>query len=196
MTGNSNIFGMGYPVAAAVDTYTEGTSITYDTGFVIGTGVEAVLNAETGDNEDWGDDELQDFDNGLNGINGSLELNSLELSKLAQLLGWVSEGSTQVVYHATDGESPYFGFGYYFKDVGGYVARWIYRVRFSRGSHTARTKQQNVEWNHPTLEWRGTVIHLTTPADKGVWHDDTLCATREAAKAWLNSKAGISTVGG
>jgi hypothetical protein len=40
------------------------------------------------------------------------------------------------------------------------------------------------------------VIHLTTPADKGVWHDDTLCATREAAKAWLNSKAGISTVGG
>ena len=59
MQGKSNIFGMGYPVAALVNTYTEGSSITYQTGFVIGTGVEAVYNVETSQNEDYGDDELQ-----------------------------------------------------------------------------------------------------------------------------------------
>lgn len=193
-TGKSNVFGMGYPVVALVDTYTDGTSITYDAGLVLGTAVEAVYNAESSMNEDYGDDEVQDIDSGTNGISGTLELNMIALDKLATILGWVSSGSDPTVYHVTDEASPYVGFGYYKKDVasGGYVARWIYRAQFSRTSDTSRTKTQSVEWNHPTLDWRGTIVHLSTPAGKGVWNDEAAFATREAAKAWLNTKAGIS----
>ena len=195
MQGNSNVFGMGYPVAALVDNYSDGTSITYENGFVIGTGVEAVYNSESSMNEDYGDDEIQDIDSGTNGISGTLELNMIELDKMATLLGWASSGSSPKVYHVTDEASPYVGFGYYKKDVasGGYVARWIYRAQFSRTSETSRTKTQSVEWNHPTLDWRGTIVHLSTPAGKGVWNDEAAFTTREAAKAWLNTKAGIST---
>lgn len=193
-TGNSNVFGMGYPVVALVDTYTDGASITYDDGFVLGTAVEAAYNAESSMAEDYGDDEVQDIDSGTNGISGTLELNMIALDKLANLLGWSSSGSTPKVYHVTDEASPYVGFGYYKKDVasGGYVARWIYRAQFSRTSETSRTKTQSVEWNHPTLDWRGTIVHLSTPAGKGVWNDEVAFETREAAKAWLNIKAGIS----
>ena len=194
MQGKSNIFGMGYPVAALVNTYTEGSSITYQTGFVIGTGVEAVYNVETSQNEDYGDDELQDFDNGANGISGTLELNMVSQETLAKLLGWSSSGTSPKVYHITDDAAPYCGFGYYFRDVasGGYTARWIHRCRFSRPSHTARTKEKQVEWNHPTLDWQGSVIHLATPADKGVWNDEASFSTTAAAKAWLKTKAGIT----
>ena len=194
-TGNSNVFGMGYPVVALVDTYTDGASITYDDGFVLGTAVEAAYNAESSMAEDYGDDEVQDIDSGTNGISGTLELNMIELDKMATLLGWASSGSSPKVYHVTDEASPYVGFGYYKKDVasGGYVARWIYRAQFSRTSETSRTKTQSVEWNHPTLDWRGTIVHLSTPAGKGVWNDEAAFTTREAAKTWLNTKAGIST---
>ncbi len=193
-TGNSNVFGMGYPVVALVDTYTDGASITYDDGFVLGTAVEAAYNAESSMNEDYGDDEAQDIDSGTNGISGTLELNMIALDKLATILGWASSGSTPKVYHVTDEASPYVGFGYYKKDVasGGYVARWIYRCQFTRTSDTSRTATQTKEWNHPTLDWRGTIVHLSTPAGKGVWNDEVAFETREAAKAWLNTKAGIS----
>ena len=197
MQGNSNVFGMGYPVAALVDTYTDGTSITYEGGFVIGTGVEAVYNSESSMNEDYGDDEIQDIDSGTNGISGTLELNMISLDNLSKLLGWDETAATTgspKIYHVTDEASPYVGFGYYKKDVasGGYVARWIYRCQFTRTNETSRTKTQQVEWNHPTLEWRGTIVHLSTPAGKGVWNDEAAFESREDAKAWLNSKAGIS----
>lgn len=197
MQGNSNVFGMGYPVAALVDNYSDGTSITYENGFVIGTGVEAVYNSESSMNEDYGDDEIQDIDSGTNGISGTLELNMISLDNLSKLLGWDETAATTgspKIYHVTDEASPYVGFGYYKKDVasGGYVARWIYRCQFTRTNETSRTKTQQVEWNHPTLEWRGTIVHLSTPAGKGVWNDEAAFETREAAKAWLNTKAGIS----
>ena len=197
MQGNSNVFGMGYPVAALVDTYTDGTSITYEDGFVIGTGVEAVYNSESSMNEDYGDDEIQDIDSGTNGISGTLELNMISLDNLSKLLGWDETAATTgspKIYHVTDEASPYVGFGYYKKDVasGGYVARWIYRCQFTRTNETSRTKTQQVEWNHPTLEWRGTIVHLSAPAGKGVWNDEVAFESREDAKAWLNSKAGIS----
>ena len=194
MTGNSNIFGMGYPVAALEDTYTPGTGITYQTGFVLGTGVEAVLNQDVSDNPDYGDDEEQDNDNGTNRISGSLELNSIAIDKVAKLLGWTKEGTTDIVYHITDDAAPYVGFGYYKKDVasGGYIARWCYRVKFSRSTDTSRTKERQVEWNHPSLDFGGGGVYLATPADKMVFYDEKAFDTRENAKAWLNTKAGIS----
>ena len=198
MTGKSNVFGMGYPVAALVSTYTPGTGITYSTGFVVGTAVEAVLNHEIGDNPDYGDDEEQDNDNGTNRVTGSLELNMIAIDKVAQLLGWSSTGTTSTVYHITDEAAPYVGFGYYKKDVGsgGYIARWIYRAQFSREQDTARTKQRNTEWNHPTLNFTSASVFLSDPADKATWYDETAFTTREAAKAWLNTKAGIVSSNG
>ena len=152
---------------------------------------------DLGDDEDYGDDEVQDIDSGTNGISGTLELNMISLDNLSKLLGWdetAATTGTPKIYHVTDEASPYVGFGYYKKDVasGGYVARWIYRCQFTRTNETSRTKTQQVEWNHPTLEWRGTIVHLSAPAGKGVWNDEAAFETREAAKAWLNTKAGIS----
>lgn len=197
MTGNSNIFGMGYPVAALEATYTPGTSITYEAGFVLGTGVEAVLNQEVSDNPDYGDDEEQDNDNGTTRISGSIELNAISLDKVAKLLGWTKEGTSDVVYHVTDEPAPYVGFGYYKKDVasGGYVARWIYRVKFSRNSDTARTKERNIEWNHPTLDFAGGGVFLASPENVMTFFDEKAFEDREDAKTWLNTKAGISNSG-
>jgi len=195
MTGNSEVFGMGYPVAALEATYTPGTGITYTGGFVIGTGVEAVLNHDISDNPDYGDDEEQDNDNGTNRVSGSLELNGIAIDKRAKLLGWTKEGTgTDEVYHITDDTAPYVGFGYYKRDVlsGGYIARWLYRVKFSRSTDTARTKQRNVEWNHPSLDFSGGGVYLATPENKMTFYDEKPFDDREDAKAWLNTKAGIS----
>lgn len=193
MNGKSNPFGMGYPVVALVDTYTPGTGVTYQQGMVLGTGVEAVLNQTMNDTPDYGDDEVQDIDNGVNEVSGTLELNVIGPEKLATILGWTASGEgANAVYKISDNAAPDAGFGYYEKCGAKWLCRWVYRVKFSRETVTARTRERNTEWNHPTLSFRSQAM---TDANGTYHYEEHLVNDREAAKTWLNGKAGIASTG-
>ena len=192
--------GMVYPVAAFIDSYTPGPSISYEDGFVVAEARGATLTWETSDGEFYGDDVLLDTDKGVSGFTIDFEPSGLKTAVRAKLLG-EKEASTDV-YRITNANPPDLGFGYVRvmrEDAEGsvtvtYEAWWFYKVKFSISSEETRTKEKNIEWRVPTLNGKGAGVYLDSSGDIAFAdHEDF--TTLDAAKAWLNSLADISGSG-
>ena len=193
--------GMVYPVAAFIDSYTPGTGITYEDGFVVAEARGATLTWETSDGEFYGDDTLLDSDKGIVSYTLDFEPSGLKTAVRAKLLG-EKEVSTGV-YRVTGANPPDLGFGYVRvmrEDVEGAVATryegwWFHKIKFSINSEETHTKEKNIEWRVPTLNGRGFGVYLDS-SDDPAFADHQDFTSLEAAKTWLNSKADISSEGG
>lgn len=189
--------GMEYPVASAVSAYTPGTSITYGTGFVVSEARGASLNWELEDGEFYGDDVVLDTANGVLGYTLDFEAAGLADTVRASLLGETKGSSDEYVIGAAS--SPDVGFGYVkvMRDnssgtnVTNYEAWWFYKMKFSQPNEEARTKERNIEWRTPTISGKGSGVILSSGADPSFAEHKTF-ATMALAKAYLNTKAGIS----
>ena len=190
--------GMMYPVAAPVDTYTPYSGITYENGFVVSQARGANLTWETADGEFYGDDILLDSEIGI--MSYTLEFESAGLSDAvrAGLLGEVKGSSDE--YKITGASAPDVGFGYIkvMRDdssgtvVTNYEARWYYKLKFSQPNEEARTKERTMEWRTPTISGRGAGVFLAAAAEVPDFAERKTFANLAAAKAYLNTKAGIS----
>lgn len=188
--------GMRYPVAAKVNSHTEGSTISYDTGFVIGTAVSATVNLTRNESKDYGDDVVQDVDNGITGYNITLETNDLPVASLEKLLGWEPDSTTSPAeYYITDKPGPEVGFGYIrVKRVAGtlkYETFWFYKTRFQMESINSATKEENITWNHPSISAEGIGANLDSSGHPK-FAAYMLHETYTAAETWLKSKAGIT----
>ena len=77
--------GMLHLVAAPITSHTDGTAITYGAGFLVGPAVDASITFNYNDNPDYGEDIIQDNDNGINGYSGTLENNYINAANAAKL---------------------------------------------------------------------------------------------------------------
>jgi hypothetical protein len=102
--------GMRYAVAAAVDTYTPYSGITYDAGFVVSEARGATVTWETEDGEFRGDDVALDTAKGILGYSIEFETAGLKDTVRAALLGETKDSSN--AYHITGASAPDVGFGY------------------------------------------------------------------------------------
>ena len=198
---NANV-GMVYPVAAKVNTYTVGTSITYTSGQAVAEAISANISWNRNDGHFYGDNVELDSDNGVTGYTISFEPSGLTDAVRALLLGEVSKGSSSAAYYTiTDAAAPDVGFGYIrvmrSKATGSaaaatttYEGWWYHKLKFAITSEEARTKEASIEWRVPTLEGTGTGVSLD---NTGVlqFADHKTFDTLAAAKTWLNGKAGI-----
>lgn len=187
--------GMRKPMAAPVSAHTDGSAITYGTGFVVGNAVNATINFEVNDNPDYGDDVIIDNDNGINGYSGTLETNDLSDDVRAALLGWATVGTTDVSYDVTDDAAPYVGFGFIrvklYQGTRSYQAFWFHKAQFTPASINASTKQKQIAWNHPQLNITGLGAYLDGTG-KAKYFEYKSFETEAAAVAWLKSKANIT----
>ena len=191
--------GMRYPVAAAVASHTEGSAISYSTGFVIGNAVAANISFDVNDNPDYGDDIMIDNDTGLSGYSGDIDVNSLSATVRASLLGWdsVSSGTPSAVthYEVSDETTPQMGFGFIhvgmLAGVKSYEAYWFHQCRFTQRTITAATKKKQIEWNHPKLNFTGEGVYIDSTG-KAKFFDWMSFDSEASAKAWLKTKAGIT----
>ena len=188
--------GMVYPVAAFIDSYTPGTGITYEDGFVVAEARGATLTWETSDGEFYGDDTLLDSDKGIVGYTLDFEPSGLSDTIRKTLLG---ETQATSEYSITDASAPYVGFGYIrvMRETGTtgvdttYEAWWFYRVQFSVNSEESRTKERSMEWRTPTLTGKGLGAQLSSDSTLTFAVHESF-TTFTAAKTWLNSKASIT----
>jgi len=189
---NANV-GMQYLVAATVATYTPGTSITYSTGSNFAEAVSASLNWERADGHFYGDDAELDSDNGVLGYTIDIEPSGLSDAARGMLLG---ETVTSGEYSITDAAAPDVGFGYVrvMRDKGttSYEGWWFYKAKFGVSSEETRTKERSVEWRVPTIQGVGAGITLDSTGVLQFAQHKTFTSLADA-KAYLNSKAGIST---
>ena len=193
---NANV-GMVCPCAATVQTYTVGTSISYNAGKVIAEAVSASLNWNRADGHFYGDDVELDSDNSVLGY--TLDFNPSGLTDEAReyLLGETVQTNE---YTITDAASPDVGFGYVrvmrttnssgtVEDS--YEGWWFYKLKFGVSSEEARTKEQNIEWRTPTLNGVGSGIRLSSAATKSFAIHKTFTTLSDAI-SYVKTKAGIS----
>ena len=190
---NANV-GMVYPVAATVQTYTPGSSISYKSGSGsnFAEAVSASLSWERADGHFYGDDVELDSDNGVLGYTIDFEPSGLSDSARALLLGeTVSTGE----YTITDKASPDVGFGYVRvmrnKGTVTYEAWWFYKLKFGVSSEETRTKERSVEWRVPTLQGVGAGISLDATGELSFCQHKSF-NDLASAKSYLNGKAGIT----
>lgn len=190
--------GMSYAVAAPISTYTPGTTPTYGTGFKVCEARGMSLNWERSDDEFRGDDILLDADNGVTGGTAEFETAGIADSVRKSLLGEVENTTDE--FTLTDAAAPDVGFGFIrvMRDnasgtvVEKYEAWWLWKVKFSLNSEETRTKENRIEWRVPTLSGKIMGIRSSSAATQDFKTHKT-CETYDAAKSWLNTKAGIST---
>lgn len=190
--------GMNYPVAAAISAYTPGSAITYGTGFVVSEARGASLQWETENGEFYGDDVLLDAAKGIISYTLDFEAAGLSDAVREKLLG--EEKSTNE-YSITGADAPDVGFGYIrvMRDNAGgsvvenYEGWWFHKIKFGQPNEEARTKERSIEWRTPTINGTGMGVFLASADEKPKFAVHETFATLAAAKAWLNSKANIST---
>ena len=190
---NANV-GMLYPVAATVQTYTPGSSISYKsgTGSNFAEAVSASLSWERADGHFYGDDVELDSDNGVLGYTIDFEPSGLSDAARGLLLGETVSSSE---YTITDAAAPDVGFGYVRvmrdKGVTKYEGWWFYKLKFGVSSEETRTKERSIEWRVPTLQGVGSGVSLDSTGTLSFCQHKSF-DTLAAAKSYLNGKAGIS----
>ena len=190
--------GMRSPVVAPITSHTDGSAITYGTGMVLGPAVAANLTFDVADNPDYGDDVIQDNDNGINGYSATLETNNITPEGRAMTLGWhgvTGTGSTVTHYEVTDDAAPYVGWGFIrvklFQGTRRYEAFWFHKSQFSPNGINASTKQRQIEWNHPQMSVQGMGVHIDN-SGKAKYFDWMEFTTEAAAMTWLKGRANIT----
>ena len=193
---NANV-GMVCPVVATVQTYSEGSSISYSVGKKVAEAVSAALTWNRADGRFYGDDVLLDSDNGVLGYTIDFEPSGLTDEVRSYMLGETVSSSE---YTVTDAASPDVGFGYVrvmrTTNSSGvvntaYEGWWFYKVKFGVTSEETRTKEQSVEWRVPTLSGVGAGVLLdSSGTQKFATHKSF--ATKNDAIAYVRGKAGIT----
>jgi hypothetical protein len=188
--------GMLHLVAAPITSHTDGTAITYGAGFLVGPAVDASITFNYNDNPDYGEDIIQENDNGINGYSGTLENNYINAANAAKLYGWEASGTgDNVEYEANDGAAPQVGFGYVRKMLNNGTTKirafWFHKAQITPGSYAnAHTKERQISWQHDTSNITGFGAYLDATG-KAKYFIVKEFATVADAETWLDDKANI-----
>ena len=187
--------GLLYAVAAPIQTEADGQAITYGKGQVIGGMMTAEISYTRNSNPLYADDRVMEEDNSITGGTIKMGVDDVNDDARVMMLGDVKEGDAgEEVYHETGESAPYVGTGYIRvrrKDnKTNYIAYWVHKAIFGIGTESAKTKDQSIEWQTPTLE--GSIMGVKNNAALQTRFRERSTFTKESeARAWLNKKAGI-----
>ena len=70
---------------------------------------------------------------------------------------------------------------------------WYHKQKFGQPNEEARTKERNMEWRVPTITGTGAGVFLTANQEEPDFAEHKEFSSFSAAKAFLNTLAGIST---
>jgi len=187
--------GLKYPVYAIATE--SGSSISYADGGVIAKAISANIAITTSDVKLFADDAVAESDRSF--VSGTITLNGDDLSDAVKvaLLGYTEGAQVDATLDSKElsaGSSTTpatVGVGFYGKRVKSgvttYRAVWLKKVQFAEPADDYATKGDTAEFLTPTLE--GIVM----VAADGKWKEEGTFSTEDAARAWLNTKTGIST---
>lgn len=187
--------GLKYPVYAIATE--SGSSISYADGGVIAKAISANIAITTSDVKLFADDAVAESDRSF--VSGTITLNGDDLTDAVKvaLLGYAEGSEVDAILGSNElsagsATTPAtVGVGFYGKRVKDgtttYRAVWLKKVQFSEPADDYATKGDTAEFMTPTLE--GTIM----VAADGKWKEEGTFSTEDSAKAWLNTKTGIST---
>lgn len=144
-------------------------------------------SATTSDVKDYGDDRVVETDKTVTGGTLTVELNNDEDDIYTYLLGHKKETEGDAIVHNVDDVAPFVGVGCVGQSGSAWVAKIYKKVQFAEPNDENNTKEENVTFNHITLE--GDIL---IPED-GDWKLRQTFTTLDAAKTWVNTTLGVTT---
>lgn len=192
--------GMKYACYAPITSGGEGSALVYGTGAVLCHAISADVTPNRRDNPLYGDDVKIENDKGITDYSISFTGDDIPDAARVALLGEVavSAGSPAAVthYEVNDVNPPFVGFGYYrvlmVDNVKIYEGFWYHKVQFTMDDENASTKTEQIDWGTYTLNGTGFGVELDSTGTVHMW-DRMQFSTEAAAKAWVQTKAGITT---
>lgn len=187
--------GMRHPVVATVKTEPAGQDLTYNPGMVMGHAIQGNLTINRNTNPLYGDDVVVEDDNSITNMSIELGLDDMTEAVRAYMLGLKTHGSETSQWDETSEAAPYVGFGYIrvrrLNGVTSYQANWYHKAQFGQTAENSATKQEQIEWQTPTLTGRIMGVYVD---GAGAAHYRRIASftTEAAAIAWLDGLAGIT----
>jgi phi13 family phage major tail protein len=160
---------------------------TYENGKHLSPAVNFNATANSSDVKDYGDDRVVETDKSVTGGTISVELNNDEDELYTYLLGHAAatgEGA-EIVSNVED-VAPFVGAAAIGQSGSKWVAKVYLKCQFAEPSDENATKEENVAFNHITLE--GDIL----PMENGNWKKRKTFDTFAAAKAYVDELFGIS----
>jgi len=192
--------GLLKPIFAKITAEPENAAITYAAGKVLARAIEAGVAYQKNDSPLYADNTIVENDTSVTGAEITLGLDDIAEEYQTDLLGVVKSGATGAEeYEITSESAPYVGVGYVEvrkrNGVVSYVGNWFHKVQFGMPDESAKTKNEKVEWQTPTIKGKAMGVYLD---DTGVlrYKISKPCATLAAALTWLMAKANITAGSG
>ena len=163
-----------------------GNDGTYSNGKHLSPAAALSGNATVSDVKDYGDDRAVETDKSVTGGTLTVELNNDDDELYTYLLGHSKDGTSGEIDHLVDDVAPFVGVGCIGQSGSAWVSKLYKKVQFTEPNDENATKEENVTFNHITLE--GDIL---IPED-GSWKLRKTFTTLAAAKTWLNGKLGVT----
>lgn len=195
--------GLRYPAIAKITGYDASGMPVYADGIFVGKAVKADVNFDSANAELYADDSLAEYDNGIVGYSGTLEIDGFgthqsaaketDLSVQAYMRGSTvtksesGEKFTESI-ETTGSGAPYCGFAYIKRQVRSGKTYWLvkqcYKVCFSVPNDSAQTKEKSTSFGTTSVDFTGTGVEVTGKEDL-VFTKDYMCDTLDKAVALL-----------
>lgn len=201
--------GLRYPAIAKITGYDATGMPVYADGIFVGKGIKADINYDGANAELYADDTLTEYDNGVVGYSGSLELdgfgthqsaaNETDLSVQAYMRGEnveknQSESNFTESIETTGIIAPYHGFVYIKRMVRSGKTYWMvkhcYKVCFSIPADSSQTKEKSTSFGTSSVDFTGMGVERIGEEDL-VFTKDYMCTTLDKAIALLKELAHI-----
>lgn len=166
---------------AAITTDENGVD-TYGTPAKLAKAITAELTVEIAEATLYADDAVDATEKEFVSGELTLNVNDLEPSDLALLLGQTQDDDG-VVYAGGDDIAPYFAIGFRAKKPGGkFKYLWLYKVKFAIPDETYNTKADSIEFTTPEIV--GTFL----AREDGLWKAEAVALpTDPIAASWFAS---------
>ena len=188
--------GLRFFVAAQIDDETRGQAITYRKGMRLGPARAANVTFERNTDPLYGDDVIQDDDNGITGGNIETESTQMTSAERTYVLSEEPVEGANGEYDGSDAPSPYVGTGYFRvlrqnRDTI-YEAWWFHKVQFSENNINGVTKEGKIVWQTPKINGRMMGVFID---DSGRirFYRRKECASEAAAILWLVQKSRLAS---
>lgn len=186
--------GLRYFVFAPVANDNNGAVPTYEKGVVMGEAISADVSWTRSDVKLYADDKVAEVDNSITGGTITMGVNDLTDEVQAAMLNSRADETDSGAYIESGVSGPNGGVGYVrvmrLHGVDKFIAYWIYKTSFVPGDENAATKGETVDWQTPTVV--GEVMGVDGGGDMPDFRARKTFDTFEAAKGWINTKAGIT----
>jgi phi13 family phage major tail protein len=186
------LLGLQYLICAPIKE--TNTAVSYSDGIVMSYAIKADISVELNEAKLSADnrivESIKEFKAGKLTLNGdNLSYQTLELILGHKVTPLPDGGETLVARGDDDGK--FVGVGFYANSIKDGVKRsraiWLRKIKFGVPNESLETKGDGgIKFQTPTIE--GTVLTDVL----GVWKEEGIFLTEDAARAWLNTKAGIT----